>query len=255
MPEQHAPSQEAAPTAPGAAVEPAPEDPEPDPSEPEVSVPPEARLVLATHNLGKLAELRAMIAARLPGLDVERAVVDAGSLGLPDVRETGTTFQANALLKAHAAARASGLPAVADDSGLAVDVLHGAPGIFSARWAGRHGDDSANLALLLAQLGDIDDEHRAAGFVCAAALVTPAGDEHVELGHLRGTLLHEPVGEHGFGYDPVLRPDGLDVSCAQLDPEHKNRISHRGQAMAALTPHLVALLAQDASAAEPGEGS
>ena len=253
MPEQHDPSQAAAPTAPGAAVESASEDPEPDPDASAVSIPSGARLVLATHNAGKLAELRAMIAAELPGLDVERAVVDAGSLGLPDVRETGTTFQANALLKAHAAAEASGLPAVADDSGLAVDVLHGAPGIFSARWAGRHGDDTANLELLLAQLGDIPDEHRAAGFVCAAALVTPEGAEHLEFGHLRGTLLHEPVGDGGFGYDPVLRPDGLDVSCAQLDPEHKNRISHRGQAMAALAPHLVALLSQRAPAAEPGE--
>ena len=119
MPEQHDPSQAAASTAPSAAVESAPEDPEPDPDASAVSIPSGARLVLATHNAGKLAELRAMIAAELPGLDVERAVVDAGSLGLPDVRETGTTFQANALLKAHAAAEASGLPAVADDSGLA----------------------------------------------------------------------------------------------------------------------------------------
>jgi XTP/dITP diphosphohydrolase len=253
MPEQPDAAREVAPAAPGGSVDSAPEDPEPGASEPAVSIPPEARLVLATHNAGKLAELRAMIADRLPELDVERAVVDAGSLGLPDVRETGTTFQANALLKAHAAARASGLPAVADDSGLAVDILHGAPGIFSARWAGRHGDDTANLELLLAQLGDIGDEHRAAGFVCAAALVTPEGAEHVEFGHLRGTLLHEPVGEHGFGYDPVLRPDGLELSCAQLDPEHKNRISHRGRAMAALAAHLVALLAQEPSARAPGE--
>lgn len=216
------------------------------------AAPAQARLVLATHNAGKLAELRAMLAQRLPGLDMDRAVVDAGSLGLPDVRETGTTFQANALLKARAAAEASGLPAVADDSGLAVDVLHGAPGIFSARWSGRHGDDRANLQLLLAQLADIDDEHRGAGFVCAAALVTPDGHEHVELGHLRGTLLREPAGEHGFGYDPVLRPDGLDVSCAQLEPAHKNRISHRGQAMAALAPHLVQLLARGQSPSDPG---
>ncbi|WP_144791976.1 RdgB/HAM1 family non-canonical purine NTP pyrophosphatase [Kocuria palustris] len=214
----------------------------PEPSAAPVRIPEGARLVLATRNAGKLAELRAMLAQRLPDLDVEAAVVDAGSLGLPDVRETGTTFEENALLKARAAAEASGLPAVADDSGLAVDVLHGAPGIFSARWSGRHGDDRANLDLLLAQLADIDDEHRGAGFVCAAALVTPRGEERVELGRLRGTVLREPAGEHGFGYDPVLRPEGLELTCAQLEPEHKNRISHRGRAMAALAPHLVRLL-------------
>lgn len=215
---------------------------EPEPDEAARHLPAGARLVLATHNRGKLAELRTMLAELLPELDVERAVIDAGAAGLPEVAETGTTFEANALLKARAAARASGLPAVADDSGLAVDVLHGAPGIFSARWAGRHGDDPANLALLLAQLQDIGDEDRGAGFVCAAALVSPDGEEHVELGRLRGRLTREPAGEHGFGYDPVLQPEGLEVTCAQLEPERKNRISHRGRAMAALAPHLVRLL-------------
>ena len=121
-----------------------------------------ARVVLATHNAGKLTELREMIAAALPGTDVQRLVVDAAAAGAPDVVEDGTTFEANALLKARSAAAATGLIAVADDSGLAVDVLHGAPGIFSARWSGRHGDDAANLRLLLDQLADIPDAHRGA---------------------------------------------------------------------------------------------
>jgi XTP/dITP diphosphohydrolase len=201
-----------------------------------------ARVVLATHNRGKLAELRDLLAAALPGADVERLVVDAAAAGAPDVVEDGTTFEANALLKARAAAAATGLIAVADDSGLAVDVLGGAPGIFSARWSGRHGDDAANLRLLLAQLSDVPDAHRGAQFVCAAALVTPDGREHVETGTLRGALLREPVGDGGFGYDPVLRPDGSDRTCAELTRAEKNAISHRGRAMRALLPHLLTAL-------------
>lgn len=229
---------------------------DPEPAEPATRrLPAQARLVLATHNQGKVTELRAMLAELLPELDVERAVIDAGAAGLPDVAETGTSFEANALLKARAAARVSGLPAVADDSGLAVDVLHGAPGIFSARWSGRHGDDPANRELLLAQLQDIGDEDRGAGFVCAAALVTPDGREHVELGRLRGRLTRQPAGERGFGYDPVLQPEGLAVTCAQLEPEHKNRISHRGRAMAALAPHLVSLLSGAAAGSAPDSGA
>jgi XTP/dITP diphosphohydrolase len=201
-----------------------------------------ARVVLATHNRGKLAELRDLLAAALPGADVERLVVDAAAAGAPDVVEDGTTFEANALLKARAAAAATGLIAVADDSGLAVDVLGGAPGIFSARWSGRHGDDAANLRLLLAQLSDVPDAHRGAQFVCAAALVTPDGREHVETGTLRGALLREPAGDGGFGYDPVLRPDGSDRTCAELTRAEKNAISHRGLAMRALLPHLLTAL-------------
>jgi XTP/dITP diphosphohydrolase len=199
-------------------------------------------VVLATHNRGKLAELRDLLAPALPGADVERLVVDAAAAGAPDVVEDGTTFEANALLKARAAAAATGLIAVADDSGLAVDVLGGAPGIFSARWSGRHGDDAANLRLLLAQLSDVPDAHRGAQFVCAAALVTPDGREHVETGTLRGALLREPVGDGGFGYDPVLRPDGSDRTCAELTRAEKNAISHRGRAMRALLPHLLTAL-------------
>ena len=211
-----------------------------------------ARIVLATHNRGKVAELRAMLAEALPELDVETAVVDAGAVGAPDVVEDGVSFEANAAKKARAVAQHTGLIAVADDSGLAVDVLGGAPGIFSARWSGRHGDDAANLRLLLDQLADVPDEHRGAGFVCVAALAVPGqadadgrqmiAQEHAERGELRGALLREPVGDGGFGYDPILRPAGMDVSTAQLSAEQKNAISHRGQAFRALLPHLVAAL-------------
>ena len=131
------------------------------------------RLVLATHNKGKLRELRELLRGQVPGLDVDTQVVDAGAVGAPDVAETGVTFAENSLLKARAVAEATGLVAIADDSGLAVDVLGGAPGIFSARWSGRHGDDAANLQLLLAQLADVPDEYRGAAFVCAAALAVP----------------------------------------------------------------------------------
>lgn len=199
-------------------------------------------LVLATHNPGKLRELRDILRGRLPGVDVDTQIVDAAVAGAPDVVETGVTFAANSLLKARAVAEATGLPAVADDSGLAVDVLGGAPGIFSARWAGHHGDDGANLALLLAQLADIADEHRGAQFVCAAALVTPDGAETVEAGVLSGRLLHEPHGEGGFGYDPILVPAGMDRSCAELPAAQKNAISHRGQAFRALLPAISAAL-------------
>ncbi|WP_186372140.1 RdgB/HAM1 family non-canonical purine NTP pyrophosphatase [Arthrobacter sp. KBS0702] len=214
------------------------------------SAQPEARpvLVLATHNQGKLRELRELLRGQLPGLDVDTQVVDAGAVGAPDVAETGVTFAENSLLKARAVAHATGLVAIADDSGLAVDVLGGAPGIFSARWAGRHGDDAANLRLLLDQLSDVPDEFRGAAFVCAAALAVPeqAGGEArevVEYGQLEGTLLREPRGAGGFGYDPVLQPSGLDRSCAELSPEEKNAISHRGHAFRALLPAIVEALA------------
>ena len=191
------------------------------------------RIVLATRNPGKITELRAILTAARPDYDLVGA--DAYP-EVPDVKETGVTFAENALLKAHALAQATGLPAVADDSGLCVDVLNGAPGIFSARWSGRHGDDRANLDLLLAQLSDIDDAHRAAHFACAAALALPDGTERVVEGRLLGTLRHAPVGDGGFGYDPILQPLGDTRTCAQLTAEEKNAISHRGQAFRALVP-------------------
>ena len=205
------------------------------------------RVVLATHNAHKVTELRAILAGfpELAGIEI----VGAADVGAPSPVETGVTFAENALLKARATALATGLSALADDSGLAVDVLGGAPGIFSARWAGSHGDDAANLALLLDQLADVPDGHRGAQFVCAAALVTPDGVEHVEAGVLRGRLTRAPRGEGGFGYDPVLEPDeqparsrGTVLTSAELTPEEKNAISHRGLAFRALVPRLAALL-------------
>ncbi|WP_327162267.1 RdgB/HAM1 family non-canonical purine NTP pyrophosphatase [Streptomyces zaomyceticus] len=197
------------------------------------------RLILATRNPGKITELHAILADA--GLDLELVGADAYP-EIPDVKETGVTFAENALLKAHALAKATGLPAVADDSGLCVDVLNGAPGIFSARWAGTHGDDRANLDLLLAQLSDIADEHRAAHFACAAALALPDGTERVVEGRMPGTLRHAPVGTNGFGYDPIIQPDGHEVTCAELTPEQKNEISHRGKAFRALVPVVRELL-------------
>jgi XTP/dITP diphosphohydrolase len=200
------------------------------------------RLVLATHNQGKLRELRELLRGQVPGLDVDTQVVDAAAVGAPDVVEDGTSFEENALKKAHAVARHTGLVAVADDSGLSVDVLGGAPGIFSARWSGRHGDDAANLRLLLDQLSDVQPGHRGAAFVCAAALATPSGQEHVERGSMDGTLLTAPRGTGGFGYDPIVQPAGRDQSVAELDPELKNAISHRGIAFRRLLPALVRVL-------------
>lgn len=207
-----------------------------------------AKVVLASHNQGKLRELREILRDQIPGLDVDRDVVDAAAVGAPDVVEDGVTFAENSLKKAHAVAAASGLIAVADDSGLAVDVLGGAPGIFSARWAGKHGDDAANLNLLLAQLADIADQHRGAKFCCAASMATPDGSEAVEYGELPGTLVREPRGEKGFGYDPILAPTELTgeyagKTCAEIPAEVKNSMSHRARAFTALIPHLRAALA------------
>ncbi|MCZ2815152.1 RdgB/HAM1 family non-canonical purine NTP pyrophosphatase [Modestobacter sp. VKM Ac-2984] len=191
------------------------------------------RLLLATRNAGKLAELQRLLATAVPGVEV---------LGLrdvpeyPEAPETGATFEENALLKAREAVRYTGLPAVADDSGITVDALNGMPGILSARWSGRHGDDPANTALLLGQLADVPDERRGAAFVCAAALVTPDGGEHVLERRWPGTVVREPRGSNGFGYDPVFVPTGLTVTSAELDPAEKDAISHRGRAFAALLP-------------------
>jgi XTP/dITP diphosphohydrolase len=196
-------------------------------------------LVLATRNRHKVAELSRILAAA--GLAIDLHPVDDFAR-VPDVAETGLTFADNALLKARAVAAATGRPAVADDSGLCVDALAGMPGVFSARWAGRHGDDRANLELLLAQLSDVPDGMRGAHFACAAALVTRDGRELVEEGRLEGTLTRAPRGTGGFGYDPVLQPTGETRTTAEMTSEEKDAISHRGRAFRALVSHLASEL-------------
>jgi XTP/dITP diphosphohydrolase len=197
------------------------------------------RLVLATANQHKLAELTRILAAGR--VDVALANL-AEFPGAPDVAETGATFADNALLKARAIAEFTGLPAVADDSGLRVDALNGMPGVLSARWSGQHGDDEANLQLLLAQLADVPDERRGAQFVCAAALVLPGGREHVSEGVLRGRLIREPRGQNGFGYDPIFVPESADITTAEMESADKDRISHRGKALRGLAPVIAAFL-------------
>ncbi|MGH3977936.1 MAG: RdgB/HAM1 family non-canonical purine NTP pyrophosphatase [Pseudonocardiaceae bacterium] len=197
------------------------------------------RLLLATRNTGKLDELRRILAASgVDGLDVA-GLADVPPLG--EAPETGLTFEDNALAKARDAAAASGLPSVADDSGLAVDALNGMPGVLSARWAGRQGNDTANLRLVLDQLADVPDERRGAAFVCAAALVVPGGAEHVVRGEWHGALVRDPRGDNGFGYDPIFVPDGERRTSAELDPAEKDAVSHRGRALRALMPALAAL--------------
>ncbi|GAA3087853.1 RdgB/HAM1 family non-canonical purine NTP pyrophosphatase [Pseudonocardia yunnanensis] len=191
------------------------------------------KVLLATRNAGKLAELRRMLA------DGPVEVVGLADVPeFPDAPETGATFAENALAKARDAANATGLPSVADDSGLAVDALNGMPGVLSARWSGRHGDDVANLELLLGQLTDVPDERRGAAFVCAAALVVPGGLETVVHGEWTGRIVREPRGSGGFGYDPIFVPDGEQRTSAELSPDEKDAASHRGRAMRALIPHL-----------------
>ncbi|NDK30786.1 RdgB/HAM1 family non-canonical purine NTP pyrophosphatase [Nesterenkonia haasae] len=208
-----------------------------------------ARIVLATGNSGKLREFRALLADsdQLRNLDLDSAVVDAATAGVGEIPETGVTFTENSLLKARAVAEMTGLPAVADDSGLSVDVLGGAPGIFSARWAGARSSDENNRRLLLEQLCDIPAEHRTAAFVCVASLVIPGHDgapaaEFTAEGRLEGTLLTEEHGSGGFGYDPILQPVGDSRSCAELSMAEKNAISHRGKAFRALAHRIVEVL-------------
>ncbi|MCX0269284.1 RdgB/HAM1 family non-canonical purine NTP pyrophosphatase [Nocardia rhamnosiphila] len=197
------------------------------------------RVLLASRNAKKLTELRRILdEAGVAGLEI---------VGLDDVPEypeapeTGATFEENALAKARDGARATRLPCIADDSGIAVDALNGMPGVLSARWSGRHGDDAANNALLLAQLSDTPDERRGASFVSACALVIPAGAEIVVRGDWPGTIAREPQGDGGFGYDPLFHPDGGELSAAQLTPAQKDGASHRGRALAQLLPALAAL--------------
>ena len=206
------------------------------------------RVVLATHNGKKLAELRRIL---------ERAGLDAEVVGLDEIgqyaepAETERTFEGNALIKARAAAAATGLPALADDSGLEVDALGGMPGVRSARWAGGHGDDAENLSLVLRQIDDVPDPERSARFVCAVALVLPGGTERVERATMEGSLAREPRGSNGFGYDPAFVPDGYEQTTAELAPQAKDAISHRGKALRAMVAPLAAALGQG----EPTEGS
>lgn len=196
------------------------------------------RLILATRNPGKIEELRRILADLATRQDETIELAGTDEFGLDDVEETGDSFAANALIKARAVATATGLPAVADDSGLCVDALNGMPGIYSARWAGVHGNDRANLELLLAQLSHVPEERRGAHFACAAALVTPDGREIVEEGRLYGRVITEPRGGGGFGYDPIFLPESSGQTLAEIDASEKDAISHRGRAFRAIAPHI-----------------
>jgi XTP/dITP diphosphohydrolase len=205
--------------------------------------------VLATNNAKKLAELRRIVSAEAPDIDV---------LGLADVAhypepaETERSFEGNALLKARACVAATDFPALADDSGLAVDVLNEMPGVRSARWAGPGSSDEENNALLLRQLADVPAAERTARFVCAMALVLPDGTEHVRLGQMRGRLAVRPTGHHGFGYDPLFVAEGKTVTNGELEPSAKDAISHRGRAVRAILPVLVAELRRLEPVAQEG---
>ena len=189
----------------------------------------DTRLVVASHNPGKVREIVDLVAGR--GIDV----VSAGDLGLPEPEETGTTFRANAELKAHAAAQASGLLALADDSGLAVDALNGDPGIYSARWAGPDKDFNEAMRKVEDAIGEKGaDAGRRAHFVCVLCLAWPDGEAQVFEGKVFGTLVWPPRGDKGFGYDPMFVPDGYDVTFGEMDQSHKHTISHRARAFALL---------------------
>lgn len=192
------------------------------------------RVVLATRNDHKVDEVSRIL--RAEGVDLELIPLPDHA---PDVAETESTFAGNALLKARSAAEVTGLPAIADDSGLCVDALHGMPGVLSARWSGRHGDDTANLALLLAQMSEVPDSRRGAQFVCAAAWVVPNVGEHVVESVLEGSLARDARGTNGFGYDPIFIPQAYALTTAELRPHEKDAISHRGQALRLLARSVI----------------
>jgi XTP/dITP diphosphohydrolase len=197
------------------------------------------RVVLATNNAKKLAELRRLVAAEAPHIEV-LGLADVATY--PEPTETERTFEGNALLKARACVAATGLPALADDSGLAVDVLNHMPGVRSARWAGPGASDEENNSLLLRQLADVPPAERTARFVCAMALALPNGTEHVRVGEMQGRLAVSPAGQNGFGYDPLFVADGYTMTNGELEPSTKDAISHRGRAVRAILPVLVAEL-------------
>jgi XTP/dITP diphosphohydrolase len=201
------------------------------------------RVVLATRNRHKVEELQRILQAT----GIEVSLLQLGdtpdAVQAPEVAETGATFTDNALLKAHAVSEATSLPAVADDSGLAVDALNGMPGVLSARWSGRQHDDRANLNLLLAQLEDVPDERRGARFVCAAALVLPGGEQRVVEAFVGGSIIRESRGTNGFGYDPIFIPEGETRTLAEMSSPEKDAISHRGRAFREIAPQIGLLLA------------
>jgi XTP/dITP diphosphohydrolase len=209
------------------------------------------RVVLATRNAGKLAELRRMVSVMAEARQIQiLGLTDVAAY--PEPAETERTFEGNALIKARASVAATGLPALADDSGLAVDVLNQMPGVRSARWAGPGASDEENNALLLRQLADVPVAERSARFVCAMALVLPNGTEHVRLGEMRGRLAVSPAGHNGFGYDPLFVAEGNTMTNGELEPSVKDVISHRGRAVRAILPVLVAELGRLEPIAQEG---
>ncbi|WP_018723166.1 RdgB/HAM1 family non-canonical purine NTP pyrophosphatase [Salinispora fenicalii] len=199
------------------------------------------KVLLATRNRKKLIELQRILDGALGAHRVALVGLDDVE-AYPELPETGLTFGENALIKAREGCRRTGLPTIADDSGLAVEALNGMPGVFSARWAGQHGDDHANLQLVLNQIADVPDEHRGASFVCTVALALPGGKEHLVDGRQAGRLLREPHGDGGFGYDPIFRGDGQDRTNAELTPAEKDAISHRGKALRELAKLVAKVL-------------
>lgn len=210
-----------------------------------IAVPDTAQVVMATGNTHKVREVAEILRPLVPSLQPD-GIVASGELGIPSPTENGTSFSANALIKARALAEYVKLPILADDSGLSVEILGGAPGIFSARWAGSHGDDQANLQLLLNQLSDVTDPHRGAAFVCAAVLLLPSGKTYLGNGVMGGRLTTKPRGKNGFGYDPIFVADaqnGTEMRTnAQLSAKDKNAISHRANAFRQIAPQLEAIL-------------
>ncbi|WP_040161482.1 RdgB/HAM1 family non-canonical purine NTP pyrophosphatase [Nigerium massiliense] len=195
-------------------------------------------VVLATHNAKKLAELRRIVEAS--GLEMTvHGLTDVADY--PDPAETETTFEGNALIKARAAVQATGMAALADDSGLEVDALNGMPGVRTARWSGPQATDESNRRLVLAQVDDVPDERRGARFVCAMALVLPDGTEHTLRAAMEGHLAHAESGTNGFGYDPIFIAEGREVTNGHLSPQEKDAISHRGKAVRAMVDHLRSL--------------
>jgi len=198
------------------------------------------KLVLATRNPGKIVEFRRILEELHP-----RSIDLVGLEHFPelaDVEETGETFLENALLKARAVCQETGLPAIADDSGLCIDALDGAPGVLSARWSGVHGNDGANIEKVLAQLDRVPDADRGAHFTCVTAFVMPDGRESTAEAIMSGAILRQPIGTFGFGYDPIFLPDGSELSLAELDARKKDLISHRGQSLRAIAPRVASML-------------